>query len=67
MFVSIFKNWLDDVQAGTMFMKDFMKMEGMLMQENEDDMGKIKLLEVDDNIVKLQGFFLLFTSMMKRW
>jgi hypothetical protein len=34
-------------------MKDFMKMEGMLMQENEDDMGKIKLLEVDDNIVKL--------------
>ncbi len=36
-----------------MFMKDFMKMEGMLMQENEDDMGKIKLLEVDDNIVKL--------------
>jgi hypothetical protein len=27
--------------------------EGMLMEENEDDMGKIRLLEVDDDIVKL--------------
>jgi len=28
-------------------------MEGMLMEENEDDMGKIGLLEVDGNIVRL--------------
>jgi len=25
----------------------------MLMEENEDNMGKIGLLEVDDNIVRL--------------
>jgi hypothetical protein len=36
-----------------MSMEDFMEMEGMLMEENEDDMGKIGFLEVDDNIVKL--------------
>jgi hypothetical protein len=33
--------------------ENFMEMEGMLMEENEDDMGKIGLLEMDDNIVKL--------------
>jgi hypothetical protein len=38
-------------------MEDFMEMEGMLMEENEDDMGKIGLLEVDGNIVRLQVFF----------
>jgi hypothetical protein len=36
-----------------MSMEDFMEMEGMLMEENEDNMAKIGLLEVDDNIVKL--------------
>jgi hypothetical protein len=47
MFVNIYKNWPNDVWEGTM------SMEGMLMEENEDDMGKIGLLEVDDNIVRL--------------
>jgi len=28
-------------------------MEGMLMEENENNMGKIGLLEVDGNIVRL--------------
>jgi hypothetical protein len=37
-----------------MSMEDFMEMEGMLMEENEDDMGKIGLLEVDDR------FFFVF-------
>jgi hypothetical protein len=36
-----------------MSMEDCMEMEGMLMEENEDNMGKIGLLEVDDNIVRL--------------
>jgi hypothetical protein len=36
-----------------MSMEYFTKMEGMLMEENEDHMGKIWLLEVDDNIVRL--------------
>jgi hypothetical protein len=36
-----------------MSMEDFTKMEGMLMEENEKNMGKIGLLEVDDNIVRL--------------
>jgi hypothetical protein len=36
-----------------MSMEDFMEMEGMLMEENEDNMAKIGLLEVDDNIVIL--------------
>ncbi len=42
-------------------MEDFMEMEGMLMEENENNMRKIGLLEVDDNIVRLQGvFFFVF-------
>jgi hypothetical protein len=53
MLVNIYKNWLDDVCASTMSMEDFIEMEGMLMEENEDDMGYIGLLEVDDNIVRL--------------
>jgi hypothetical protein len=53
MLVSIYKNWPDDVQASTMSMENFMEMEWMLMEENEDNMGKIGLLEADDNIVKL--------------
>ncbi len=53
MLVSIYKNWSNDVWACTMSMEDFIKMEGMLMEENEDDMGQIGLLEVDDNIVRL--------------
>ncbi len=53
MLVNIYKDWLDDAHVGTMSMKNFMKIEGMLMQENDDDMDKIGLLEVDDNIVKL--------------
>jgi hypothetical protein len=53
MLVNIYKNWPNDAWASTMSMEDFMEMEGMLMEENEDDMGKIGLLEVDDNIVKL--------------
>jgi hypothetical protein len=37
-----------------MSMENFMEMEGMLMEENEDDMGKIGLLEVDyHNIIRL--------------
>jgi hypothetical protein len=36
-----------------MSMEDFMEMEGMLVKENEDNMGKIGLLEVDGNIVRL--------------
>ncbi len=39
MLVSIYKNWSNDVWACTMSMEDFIKMEGMLMEENEDDMG----------------------------
>jgi hypothetical protein len=48
MLVNIYKNWLDDVQACTMSMEDFIKME-----ENEDDMGEIGILEMNDNIVRL--------------
>jgi hypothetical protein len=36
-----------------MSMEDFMEMERMLIEKNEDDMGKIGLLEMDGNIVKL--------------
>jgi hypothetical protein len=36
-----------------MSMENFIEMEGMLMEENEDDRGYIGLLEVDDNIIKL--------------
>jgi len=36
-----------------MSMEDFIELERMLMEENEDNMGKIGLLEVDDNIVRL--------------
>jgi hypothetical protein len=53
MFVNIYKDWLDDVCGGTMSMEDFIEMEGMLMEESEDNMGYIGLLEVDDNIVRL--------------
>jgi len=53
MLVNIYKNWPDDAQPCTMSMENFMEMEGMLMEENEDDMGKIGLLEMDENIVKL--------------
>jgi hypothetical protein len=53
MLVSIYKNWQDDVRACTMYMEDFIKMEGMLMEYNGDDIGEIGLLEVDDNIVRL--------------
>jgi hypothetical protein len=35
MLVNIYKNWPNDVCACTMSMEDFMKMEGMLMEENE--------------------------------
>ncbi len=51
--MSMYKKWLDDVRASTMSMENFMEMEGMLMEENEDDVGKIGVLEVDDNIVRL--------------
>ncbi len=34
-------------------MENFMEMEGMLMEEIENNMGKIGLLEVNDNIVRL--------------
>ncbi len=30
-----------------------MEMERMLMEENEDDMGKIGLLKANDNVVRL--------------
>ncbi len=30
-----------------------MEMEKMLMEKNEDDMGKIGFLEVNDNVVRL--------------
>ncbi len=53
MLVSIYKDQPDHAPVGTMSMEDFMEMEGMLMEENENDMGKIGLLEVDDNIVRL--------------
>ncbi len=53
MLVNIYKNWPDDVRPCIMSMENFMEMEGMLMEENEDDMGKIGLLEMDDNIVRL--------------
>jgi len=53
MLVNIYKNWLDDVWACTMSMEDFIEMEGMLMEENEDNRGYIGLLEADDNIVRL--------------
>jgi len=36
-----------------MYMEDFIKMEGMLMEYNRDDISEIGLLEVDDNIVRL--------------
>jgi hypothetical protein len=53
MLVNIYKNWVDDVWPCTMSRENFMEMEGMLMEENENNMGKIGLLEVDDNIGKL--------------
>ncbi len=34
-------------------MEEFMEMEKTLMEKNEDNMGKIGLLEVDDNIFRL--------------
>lgn len=58
MFVNIFKNQPNDVQVGTMYMEEFMKMEETLMEENENGICKIKLLE-DDNIAKLQVFYYL--------
>jgi hypothetical protein len=45
------KNYPNDVQASTMSMEEFMEIEKTLMEKNEDNMGKIRLLEVDDNIV----------------
>jgi hypothetical protein len=36
-----------------MSMEEFMEMEKTLMEKNEDNMGKIGLLEVDDNIFRL--------------
>ncbi len=53
MLVNIYKNWPNDAWPCAMSMENFMEMEGMLMEENEDEMGKIGLLEVDDNIVRL--------------
>jgi hypothetical protein len=35
--------------VGTMSMKKFMEIESTLVEENENGMGKIKLLEMDDN------------------
>jgi len=68
MLVNIYKNCSNDVWPCTMSIENFMEMEGMLMEENEDDMGKIGLLEVDDNIVRLEVFFfLLFTGMTRKW
>jgi hypothetical protein len=34
-----------------MSMEEFMEIEKTLMEKNEDNMGKIRPLEVDDNIV----------------
>ncbi len=34
-------------------MEEFMEMEETLMEKNENNMGKLGLFEVDDNIVKL--------------
>jgi hypothetical protein len=33
-------------------MEEFMEMEKKMMEENENNMGKIGLLEVDDNTIK---------------
>ncbi len=38
--MNIYKNWPNDAMQ-------------MLMEENENDMGKIGFLEVDDNIVRI--------------
>jgi hypothetical protein len=46
--VNIYKNWLDDVKVGTMSMEEFMEIENNLVEENENGMGKIRLLEMDD-------------------
>ncbi len=53
MLVKIYNDWSNDVRACTMSMEDFMEMEGMLIEENENSMGKIGLMEVDGNIVRL--------------
>jgi hypothetical protein len=44
MLVNIYRNWFDDIQAGTMSMGEFMEMEETLMEENENNMGKIGFL-----------------------
>jgi hypothetical protein len=49
MLVNIYKNWLDDAKVGTMSMEDVIEIENTLVEENENGMGKIKLLEMDDN------------------
>jgi len=36
-----------------MSMEEFMEMEKTLIEKNEDNIGKIGLLEVDDNIFRL--------------
>jgi hypothetical protein len=49
MLVNIYKNWLDDAKVGTMSMEKFMEIENILVEENKNGMGKIRLLEMDDN------------------
>jgi len=67
MLVSIYKNWPNDARASAMSMEDFMEMEGMLMEKNEDDMGKICFWKWMITLLNFRVFFVLFAGMMKRW
>lgn len=63
MFGNIYRNWFDDVWAGTMSMEEFMEMDETLMEENENNMGKIGFLKVDDNTISLLVSYFLFNPL----
>jgi hypothetical protein len=63
MFVNIYRNWFNDVWVGTMPMEEFMEMEETLMEENENNMGKIGFSKVDDNTISLLVSYFLFSPL----
>ncbi len=51
MLTSIYKNWLDDADVGGFpsSMEKFMKMEKVLIDENEDVIASFKLLDMNES------------------
>ncbi len=58
MLINIYKNCLNDVHVSTLeFMKQFMEMKEVIMDENENVIDKIELLELEENGNRLYAIF----------